>query len=434
MTRAGWISVAKTSLLVLLVVGALEGIGALALRTHMGRLPSLAELRAQRQALTVTDPNAAARRAGLQRPRADIVIHPYLGYVWDPAANTSSLSDYGLSVNDFGLLDVASPIHRAGDDETIVGITGGSVAFWLTTTGLQTLERELRASPQLRSRKLTFVRLALGGYKAPQQLMLLSYLLAQGAHFDILVNIDGFNEVAFPPVEHLPANVNPVYPRSWPLLVAGLDLGEQTILVAGILTRTDRRRWWAAQMDRTLLGRSYAANAVWKLTDDIAARENASATARISSLDAEQRPFYLTGPPSRYRDAAAIVAATVPIWRDTSIQLDRLCRGNGIHYFHFLQPNQYDPGSKPIGPEEARVALNKDQPYAQGVVLGYPLLRRAGGEITQAGVAFTDLSRVFTNHPEPTYRDDCCHLNAHGNELLARVIGRRIVEQLASSR
>jgi hypothetical protein len=34
-----------------------------------------------------------------------------------------------------------------------------------------------------------------------------------------------------------------------------------------------------------------------------------------------------------------------------------LCRGNGIPFFVFLQPNQYLPGRKPMGREEQAVAI-----------------------------------------------------------------------------
>jgi hypothetical protein len=38
------------------------------------------------------------------------------------------------------------------------------------------------------------------------------YLLALGAQIDVVVNIDGFNEVALPPAENLLKKVFPVYP------------------------------------------------------------------------------------------------------------------------------------------------------------------------------------------------------------------------------
>ena len=435
MRQKFWGTAAKVSLLSVFLLASLEGLGALALKFHLGHLPSLSDLRSQRERIAARGPSIDAS-TGKERPRTLEVIHPYLGFVYDPAANSPGLSSLhdGIGVNSFGLLDVESPIRRPLPDETIVGITGGSVAFQFSTKGIAVLERELRSSPLLRNRRLTFVRLALGGYKQPQQLMLLSYLLSQGAHFDVLINIDGFNEVALPPSENPRAGVNPAYPRNWPLFVAGLDLGERTMLVAGILSRNDRRSRWAAWMDRTPLGHSFLGNAVWRMADDIAASDIASVTARIATLDQGKQPYYISGPPTQYKDAAEMVAAVIPTWRDSSIQIERLCRGNGIRYFHFLQPNQYDPGSKPIGAEEARIALRKDHPYARGVVLGYPLLRRGGLELRKAGVMFTDLSRILVDHPEPLYQDDCCHLNIRGNELLAGVIGRSVVEGLAGVR
>ena len=41
-----------------------------------------------------------------------------------------------------------------------------------------------------------FVNLALFGYKQPQQLTTLAYLMSIGGQFDLVLNIDGFNEVA----------------------------------------------------------------------------------------------------------------------------------------------------------------------------------------------------------------------------------------------
>jgi hypothetical protein len=60
------------------------------------------------------------------------------------------------------------------------------------------------------------VKAAIGGYKQPQQLMALNYFTALGGEFDVLVNVDGFNEVALPPLENIP-QTNPFCPRQWHL-------------------------------------------------------------------------------------------------------------------------------------------------------------------------------------------------------------------------
>ena len=102
----------------------------------------------------------------------------------------------------------------------------------------------------------------------------------------------------------------------------------------------------------------------------------------------------------------------------------RLCESNGIPYFHFLQPNQYVPGAKPMGAEERRIAVREDSPMRLPIERGYARLREAGAALAAEGVAFTDLSEVFRSVHERVYLDDCCHLDALGNRLLGAAVGR----------
>ena len=42
------------------------------------------------------------------------------------------------------------------------------------------------------------------------------------------------------------------------------------------------------------------------------------------------------------------------------------------------------------------------------------------------GINYFDLTGIFLDHPETLYRDNCCHLNARGNELLAAAMVERM--------
>ena len=106
--------------------------------------------------------------------------------------------------------------------------------------------------------------------------------------------------------------------------------------------------------------------------------------------------------------------------------LDRLCRGSGIRYFHFLQPNQYLAGSKPILEEEKRTAIFKGHPYGEGVERGYPILIRLGERLRGQGVAYHDLTKIFAGHAEPIYIDNCCHYNQAGYDIMAEAIAQAI--------
>jgi hypothetical protein len=97
---------------------------------------------------------------------------------------------------------------------------------------------------RFRGKEIVILSLATGGYKQPQQLMALTYLLALGAHFDLVINVDGFNEVALPAAENVPQGYSPYYPRGWQLQVGPLDM-EQRKLVGRISYQRDRRAAWA---------------------------------------------------------------------------------------------------------------------------------------------------------------------------------------------
>ncbi len=117
------------------------------------------------------------------------------------------------------------------------------------------------------------------------------------------------------------------------------------------------------------------------------------------------------------------------LWHDASLQLARLCAANGVQYFHFLQPNQYLPGSKQLSEEELRTAFLGGHAYGRWVPLGYPLLREEGSALVAAGVKFHDLTDVFADVTETIYVDDCCHVNERGNELMAREMARFVLSQ-----
>ncbi len=101
---------------------------------------------------------------------------------------------------------------------------------------------------------------------------------------------------------------------------------------------------------------------------------------------------------------------------------------HGARYFHFLQPNQYVAGSKPLSDEERAKAHDEDSPYRPVAERGYPLLRQVGAELRAAGVWFVDLTEVFSGVGETLYIDTCCHFNAKGNALVSQAIARAVHE------
>ncbi|MFQ5853976.1 MAG: hypothetical protein ACE5JU_25735, partial [Candidatus Binatia bacterium] len=177
----------------------------------------------------------------------DEVIHPYLGYVANPDSNSEEKTRHqrGYPISRFGFRDRGSPIRQRSAGKILLGITGGSFAADFSFDGVDSLIAELRKDPLFSGKEFSIIRFSIGGYKQPQQLMALNYLLSLGAQFDILINIDGFNEVALPPVENMPKNVFPFFPRNWFFRVRSMPDLPIWIGIGKLAYLKDLREIWA---------------------------------------------------------------------------------------------------------------------------------------------------------------------------------------------
>ena len=356
------------------------------------------------------------------------VLHPYLGYVYKPVARSDGDA---LSLEALGFPN-GGPFVRTRDPGTlVVGVFGGSLAAGFAAAGgTERLVEQLRDLPEFVGRRLVAVSTALAGYKQPQCLFALSYLIALGMHFDWVILIDGFNDVVLPVVEDPKQTTFPFFPRRWALRVASLDTATDVrALIGEIAYRQEQRRSMAQRFTDSALRRSRFASLVWLILDRraeaaIAQRRQALLELRPQSLE------YLASGPSWSAPGGGLYADLVRFWKSASVQMNAICAANGIRFTHFLQPNQYVPNSKPIGSAERAIAVREDHPMRVPVEAAYPLLRDAGVDLRTAGVAFHDLTMVFKDADEALYVDDCCHINQKGNELLADAMAARVREDL----
>src|SRR5689334_8838643 len=144
------------------------------------------------QSLAENDAEPDTMGSGFDYP--DEIVHPYLGWVRAPRPDARDAAPE-TAVNDYGFMGDELPLQTRSPEKVIIGIVGGSLAEEFGSKALGILERELKKSADLKGKKLVFIRLALSGYKQPQQLLTVNYLLSLGAQFDILINIDGYNEI-----------------------------------------------------------------------------------------------------------------------------------------------------------------------------------------------------------------------------------------------
>lgn len=380
----------------------------------------------------------AAERAAVAEQQADAgpvrrripgvgneVIHPFLGYVTDPAINAKeSRRERGeLEVDEQGLFSGWGEPEPVPEDAVRVGVFGGSVAFVMSFAARAELVEGLESS------RPVAVRVgALGGYKQPQQLMTLAWMLAQGEHFDIVINLDGFNDIALAVNDNVRSGINPFYPAKWSARLGTYDDPEVVRTIGDLRFTRGRRIAWAKALERPLLRRSPSLLLVWAVVDRGFEKRVGELELAVRQAVRAERPFQRFGPTMGFADDGEMYRKLAAFWGRSSRAMATLAAGHGARYYHFLQPNQYLPGSKPLTAKEREVAFREDSPYLKLVTEGYPYLREEGARLAAEGIAFYDLSMLFEHDQRDLYVDVCCHLDTLGSSALAQAIATAIRE------
>ena len=315
----------------------------------------------------------------------------------------------------------AMPPQRRREELVVIGLLGGSVAEDVIPSLQSALNRYFVANNLLR--QPVVVSLANGGIKQPQQAIVVANHLLLGGEFDIIVNLDGYNEIAISAGSNPENGIFPPFPFFWKNLVG---LTTEAKLLAGkirVLRREQTRlaaaganaplRWSAVFAMVNRYQQERTARQIILLNHDLAATR--------SAYSLEKR-----GPRSWREGRAELLPETARGWYRGSVALARLAELAGADYYHFLQPNQYVPDSKPLSAAELESFYQLRFPYKPFVEKGYPLLQQFSRGLPSQGVNYFDLTPIFAAHPETVYADNCCHLNTRGNELLAAAMVQRM--------
>lgn len=386
---------------------------------------SFREIRQQQKSLLAHPPDEADQPT---TPGLRTHVHPYFGFAYNPFSREYILpGENPTTVWGFTDREGRSPVRKRGTNKVVIGILGASVASIFAGSGAEALTRELQRSPAFSGKEIEIVSLAVGGMKQPQQLMALQYVMALGGEFDIIVNLDGFNEATWP--EHnLASGVNHLFPSGWPWISSRLPDAHSRRMVGKIAYLSDRRASWASSFLHRPLRWSITAALIWKLRDRSMDRVQVETAIALTS---HEKPGFTPldlGPPNDFHGEKEMMETLVGDWERSSLLIADLCRARGIRYYHFLQPNQYIPGSKPLSSEEQNTAFNPKAPCRHFAEMGYPMLRTAGRRLSQAGVSFRDLSMLFAGIHDTLYVDTCCHFNRPGNEMVAAAMAQTILE------
>jgi hypothetical protein len=373
---------------------------------------------------TLPDVRSGREKAGLGFKDPFMVLHPYLGYVFRPREETSGdAPPPAIAVSEDGFLDVAPAVRKRSPGLVLVGLMGGSVSGQMGSFHSVHLRDALRTHPMVDGKDVEIVRLGMPGYHQPQQLLQLGLLLSQGLELDLLIHLDGFNELAVPCALNAPQGAHPLFPMNWSMVALDVPDPEVRRLAGAIAWLKEERARRDARFRSSVRRLSPTARFLRQLDDRKLEADIAALGWELQSYPAGEIPFFVRGPERDHVPPDEMIRDCVDVWRRSSLQMHAICSAQGIRYLHVLQPNQYDPGSKELSAAEEKGAFDPAGPYRPVIEQGYPLLRAAGRELVAAGVAFHDLSFAFEEVDETLYVDSCCHFNGEGNRILAVAIG-----------
>jgi hypothetical protein len=369
-------------------------------------------------------------------------LHPYFGPTHMPGlplqippelregGPTSADNPTGATTNNFGFVSVHDyPFAKSRPNQFLIGIFGGSVGGWFCHVGAPRLLAELKSHPSLRDREIVPLCFSHEGYKQPQQLLVLAYFLSIGQQFDLVINIDGFNEVALAPLnEQRGLDLSMPSPMHMEGLLNVIDRSTLTPERLHSLARIQDAREQLSRLVERLRQTRFAS--VHVLLDRYYTRirdRYYGELGRFSNLPgsaAEASAIRVT-PSVAKRDAGRVMQDIADQWAAASLMMHTMLAARSVPYFHFLQPNQYF-STRPFTDGERRTAFNQGSPFKAGAERGYPLLVGASDALA-AKERFFNAVRIFDSVSAPVYMDDCCHYTLAGNHALADFIATSVL-------
>ncbi|MEG3906837.1 hypothetical protein QT979_04815 [Microcoleus sp. w2-18bC1] len=369
-------------------------------------------------------------------------LHPLFGYVLKQGAFTNE--KLKLKVNKHGFFSLYEyPFIKTNKNQVIIGVFGGSVAnnFAVDEYVTRRLSNKLKTYPEFANKEIIVLNFGNGGYKQPQQLLVLNYFLALGQELDLVINIDGFNEVALSNLNNK-AQVEigmPSVQHIQPLTgLANNNLSPEAM--SSIVKINENKKQLKAGIDKLQTCQLALCHAVTSLQVKQLVNNYQQAVVKYDQQVKQSNPdtansgiVYIPKADFVLQDAAAF-DKMASMWYQSSIGMNQILSSRKIKYFHFIQPNQYYPTKRAFTAKENEIAIDQKSPYIEGVKKGYPVLLSKVDDLQKAGVNVFSAVNILDNTKETVYKDACCHYNSVGDEVLANYVSSSIIKVVRESK
>jgi hypothetical protein len=374
-------------------------------------------------------------------------LSPYYGYMGLPGMKMADVGrredfvrqfgpryaehDFATArINNHGFLDKNDyPYSDPTGRSFVIGVFGGSVAIQFATTMEQTLNDILTVDPRLAGRRVVLLDFANGGAKQPQQVTSLAYFLSIGQHFDLIINLDGFNELF---IGWMNAHKHDVDER---MPFARFIFGVQNVALEsyGVLpsdNRILRMRVRLNELTRKLAEPQSALLFVWRTVERNGIANQLAALETNLSAPGKVLDYAMPLIARSSRDDRASLENVVETWFNASVAMAGMARQFGVPYLHVLQPNQYFTKARFTDDQRKAILNLAEPPLAVLVPDHYRAYLGRARDLQKRGIKFLDGTTVLDEVDASVFIDNCCHFNEEANKLLAKAISQQILEHL----
>ncbi len=283
-------------------------------------------------------------------------------------------------------------LRETSGDSFDVLVLGGSVANTACSLGGRHLMDRLEKSPRFAGKKPRLWNFARNDFKQPQELEFLLYLTALGAKPEVVIEVDGRNEILIG-TTNASSGTHPIFPslRAWgPLAFGGATDRDSldSLIEAGVAKREIQ-----ARCERLLAGELHCALLAGAELRSIASsieRRNAAFEKYRRRSDESAQHAVIAGPSFQDRPDLTL-GACVNIWRETTRSMSDVCKARGIRFLEIIEPFGVRTS---VTPESERLA--------ERLLLGREGLKQVGRKLASNGVEVIDALDVLPEKREAT--------------------------------
>lgn len=329
--------------------------------------------------------------------------HPYFGYVLTGGNNHGFLEE-----NDFP--------YQKKENEFIVGVFGGSVAWdFGHRKGSRLLAEGLKKEISfLKNKTVRILNFAMGAYKQPQTFFVASYF---SPSFDLAINLDGYNEIRSR-LSHETPSYKPEdrFPEEFPAFSEIFFSRDQSHFIKfgqSYYQSQFLKNYSRFALSSFIFRNSSTVYASFRIINSFFEKEKIKVSTTQNHKNSKTSKIW----------SKEEIDKRIRTWEKyTKLQSETLKR-DGIKSVFFIQPSMDNKNSKPLSFDEKQLSQNQD--FINYITRGYQAIEQSAEKLNKEGIKVYSLSQVFKSHKGTLYRDSC-HLFEEGGEIIAKEMIRII--------